>query len=270
MSQAIGPAVSAAATIAAATLQYRVAKQAQDRLDRLANYQLDNLERDKLRAERFDPFVDSALAEVANEPLARNQSTAAISRAHAVIETDLARAIRKARECSSIYCAPLSTSQIAQLTVAAGVAKAEASTTELRREEVRVRVLNNQILDRKIATVGGATRGRFNEATNSSRLLMDFYSKQSKAVTSALSGSVQQLGYLATNALKKFGNEQPAPADVLPTDDGTTQGIQKEIDRQNSTGMRDWNDSFDALNKPGPGGTMMSVEEERYAPQAGE
>lgn len=228
MSKAIGPIASTAATIAAATLQYRVAKQAQDRLDKLASYQLDGLQRDKIRADKFDSSIDSALSEIANEPLVQNQTATVVARAHSVIESDLARAQKKIRECSSIYCAPLSASQMAQLAVAAGAAKAEAATAEVRREEVRVRSLNGQILDRKIATVGGATRGRFNESLNSSRMLMAFYNEQSKAATSALSGSVQQLGYLATNALKKLGSE------------------------------------------PGPGGTMMTKDEEQYVPQAGE
>lgn len=264
----IGSAANAAASIAAATLQYRVAKQAQDRLDKLANYQIDNLERDKRRAERFDPAVDSALTTIADEPLVQRQVSSAISRAHAIIEADFARGRRKLRECASIYCAPLSASQVAQLAVAAGVAKAEAATAELRREEVRVRTLNAQILDRKIATVGGATRGRFNEALNSSRLLMDFYSKQSGLATSALSGSVKQLGYLAANALKNFGTTTPSVQ--VPADDGATAGIDEEIRRQNNQSMGDWNDSFDALNTPGPGGTMLSVDQEAYVPQSGE
>jgi hypothetical protein len=186
------------------------------------------------------------------------------------IESDLARALRKLRECTSMYCATLTASQAAQLIVGAGVAKAYAATAARRREEVRVRTLNTQITDRMIATLGGATRGRFNEALNSSRLLMDYYSKQISTTTSALSGSVKELGYQAVKAFRGVGQQVYDPTRDVAADDGTTGAIDAEIVRQNNANMGDWNDSFDALNTPGPGGTMLSKDEQEYIPQSGE
>lgn len=196
-------AAQAAAAVLAATLNYKVAQQAQNRLDKLAAYTLYNLDIDKGRSETFKACIDQTLAEMCDTPRAVLQTDAVVARAHAVIEADLARALRKNKECMSIYCAPMSRSNVAGLLVAAAATKAEVSSAEIRREEMRVRLLDDHRFERKLS-VGKVTRGNFDGSINASRALMGMYEHQATAASGALAGSLQTLGY----ALKRnFGTE---------------------------------------------------------------
>ena len=199
----VDSAIQAAAAIVVATLQFLVAKQAQDRLDELASYTIYNLQVDKARSEQFKPCIDQVLTDMCATPYPVSQIDAITARSYATIETALARGIKKSKECSSIYCAPLSRANIAMLAVQAGASKVEVGTAERRKEEMRVRLLRDAAIERKLA-VGKATRGNFDGSINASRALTDLYSKQSAAALDGLSGSLKTAGYLAK---REFGNE---------------------------------------------------------------
>lgn len=262
MTAGIGGIAQAGASALAATYQYRIGKQAQDRLDSLAKYTLYNLEVDKQRSENFKQCIDDALAEMCATPMPINQTTAIVARGSAVIEAELARATKKARECTSAFCAPYTRTQIAQMAAQAGARKAEMATAEARKEEARVNILKDRRINLKLA-VGKVTRGNFDGSIAASRALVDYYNRQVAASGEAINGALRTIGYLAA---RNFGD---TPADVKDRGPEVTDAyratvnsdFEREVERQRNVSLEEFGGTTpsyqpnESPSDPGIGGT---------------
>lgn len=209
---AFAAVASAGASVYTASQSSRAARQANANAERIIRYQEYFLEKDKQRNEEFTPAIDQELRDIVATPKATMQTQAAIARAFAPIEADLARAARKLRECASMYCAPGTAAQIAQLTVQAGVAKADAASAAVRAEEARVQLLNDKRRTDIVTTVGRITRGDFSESLRAAQSLLTYYTQQQAAATKALSGSLKELGYQTTRLGQMATQQGPRDA----------------------------------------------------------
>lgn len=194
---------SAGASITTSALSAREARRQSALQERLVKYQEYFLEDDRRRNEKYKAVVDGALDELVATPKVRPLTETMVARSQTMIEADLARAKRSLRECMSVYCAPVACSQMATLTVQAGIAKADAAVSAIRAEEARVRTINDKRLADIINVVGNAARGAFQDSATSVARLMDYYGKQREAAQRALSGSLKELGYQATRMVQQ-------------------------------------------------------------------
>lgn len=195
---AIPALITGGASVFTGALSYNAQRQAARQQAELIAYQKKFLDRDLARDNAFAPAIDRTLQEYVDEPKAVAQTAAVVARASIAIESEMARAKRRLRECSSVYCAPSSCAQEAQLAVQAAIAKSDAVVAAIRSEEARVRVLNDKRRADIVTAVGNATRGAFVEGQRGIQALLGYYQRQQEQAARAFAGSLRELGYQAT------------------------------------------------------------------------
>ena len=213
MSEAAIPAlIAGSASVFTGALSYNAQRQAQRQQAELIAYQKKFLDRDLARDNAFAPAIDRTLQEYVDEPKPKSQAATLIARSTVAIESELAMARRKLRECSQTYCAPAVCAQEAQLAVQAGIAKADAIVAAYRSDEARLRVLNDKRRADIITTVGNATRGAFLEGQRGIQALMGYYARQQEQASKAFAGSLKELGYQATKLYNELARTDPGKA----------------------------------------------------------
>lgn len=190
MANAIGGAVTAAATIYTANRQYQIAKEYSNRAQAIHDESLKRLKSD---VSLWEEHARSCLTKLIDADCARPNEVARytemVARAQAPVRLAMSAAKKKARECGSIYCAGSVQASLNSLAIQEAILLGDVSDTARRREEARVDVKNAALRADKLQSIG-VVRGNYQSSQGGMSALANLYSQIGAQAGAAASGTI--------------------------------------------------------------------------------